>query len=380
MYVFSGIVLSILMVYGPLYIKKIGGNSNYHIALLFIIPSFIAFFFNNFWGTLYDYYPKLSWFVIFGYLSNFIAFMLLAYPHDYKFFLGVTVFVFIFGQAQFSAGQAYITLKYPNKKGEYLGKLMGAESFGWFLGCILSYFVFSNTENILVIRFIFKLISLLSLILCVLFAIFFDEDRKKLKGKLDKKVDFFGNLRLFYSNFEFFKFTLFVFMFAGLNMLFFSMFSPYYVNVLGGKKKYLSLATAGATLLGALAFNVLGKISDKYGVKKMIFAGVTVYSLFYFVLCFVKNPIAVMIIYMLPIYPVLKIGSNAFISKNTDKNIRGTGIGAMESVHILASAVFPIISAKLTQTYGLDKLPQISFIGSLVLIVLFLVLFRKREY
>jgi MFS family permease len=135
------------------------------------------------------------------------------------------------------------------------------------------------------------------------------------------------------------------------------------------------LAAAATTLLGAIAFRVIGPLDDRIGRKPMFLLGAFGYAIYFATIYFVTNTVVVTILWTLPIYPLIQASAAALMSDYTSIADRGKGLGILESAISLGGGIGPLIGGVIADTTQLQSVILFAFaaaLGSAVLSQLFL--------
>lgn len=122
-----------------------------------------------------------------------------------------------------------------------------------------------------------------------------------------------------------------------------SFFTIYLVDSLSGSRLMAGLAATATTVLGAIAFRIVGPLDDKIGRKPMFLLGSVGYALYFATIFLVTNTLVVTILWTLPIYPLIQASAAALMSDYTSIADRGKGLGILESAISLGGGVGPLI-------------------------------------
>jgi DHA1 family multidrug resistance protein-like MFS transporter len=135
------------------------------------------------------------------------------------------------------------------------------------------------------------------------------------------------------------------------------------------------LAATATTLLGAIAFRVVGPLDDRIGRKPMFLLGAVGYAIYFATIYFVTNTVVVTILWTLPIYPLIQASAAALMSDYTSIADRGKGLGILESAISLGGGLGPLIGGVIADTTQLQSVILFAFaaaLGSAALSQLFL--------
>jgi MFS family permease len=154
-----------------------------------------------------------------------------------------------------------------------------------------------------------------------------------------------------------------------------SFFTIYLVDSLSGSRLMAGLAATATTLLGAIAFRVVGPLDDRIGRKPMFLLGAVGYAIYFATIYFVTNTVVVTILWTLPIYPLIQASAAALMSDYTSIADRGKGLGILESAISLGGGLGPLIGGVIADTTQLQSVILFAFaaaISSAVVSQLFL--------
>jgi MFS family permease len=134
-----------------------------------------------------------------------------------------------------------------------------------------------------------------------------------------------------------------------------SFFTIYLVNSLNGSRLMAGVAATATTLLGAIAFRVVGPLNDRIGRKPMFLLGAVGYAIYFATIYFVTNTVVVTILWTLPIYPLIQASAAALMSDYTSIVDRGKGLGILESAISLGGGVGPLIGGVIADATQLQS-------------------------
>ena len=351
-------------------------------------------------STLFYSVPQTAWIIgsiIWGVLSDVkfrrkmilggssILFGLLLLP--FIFTQNPLILILFFTAAYFFAAgrnaslNAYITIV-EKERGKALSWVIMAGSTGWFMGSLVSGFIYENLNPIILFLF-----ASLFIITAGITAFTLKE------AKRDKVHSSVSHFRVYLNLFK--KPIIAVVCVAGLVIyvsqnLVSSMFSVYFVNGLGGTPTLYSIASAAAAGFGILASFALGHLSEKkyFGRAGAILYSIIGYIIFYS-LVLTKNLAIVAIGWALPFYAGIMIGGPAFVSDHTEEANRSRGMALFDMFasvgttfgYIFASLI--IYSLMLTNIIqAMTLLTELAIAITVITLVFFvagLVILNKRR-
>ncbi|MBI2945350.1 MAG: MFS transporter [Candidatus Wallbacteria bacterium] len=361
-YAILGVNVSAVLVYGPLYIRQLEPErADLWISLLLALPSLTGFIGHNLWGVVYDRGGTPGRFALLSLVSEALLFALLLTTRSAAALVGLATVFSLFSTALFPAAKAWSTLVRPDGKGAVLGKLHAAESVGWAIGALAGGFASMSTADLLsVVRALFWFCLLGSAATAVLVAAAFPRVSAPAAPPVAHAV--VSGLRALYGRTDLRKLSAFLFIVTSANVAFFTYISTYLCSYLGGSATLLSASMAGATVGGTLAFPIFGRLADTLGRRALLQGALAAYVLFYGTLCMVTDPVTLAWLYAIPIYPAIRIATNAWLADLTEARERASGMGLLEGVGALASVAGPIVGWLFVSRLGHGVLPLVPLV------------------
>lgn len=148
-----------------------------------------------------------------------------------------------------------------------------------------------------------------------------------------------------------------------------SFFTVYLVDVLNGSRLTAGLAATGTTVLGIVAYRLVGPLNDKVGRKPVFMLGAAGYAAYFTILYFVTNVVVVTVLWILPIYPLVQSAAAALMSDYTSEADRGKGLGLLESAISLGGGLGPLAGGLIADALQLQAVIVFSLIIALVSVV-----------
>jgi len=356
-YFLLGMNLAIFFVYCPLFLPLMGFDSISGVSLLVGIPACSTLIGQNFWGALCLKGDRFKLLLLLGSISFAPLYLFLALSTNTQIlFLYLAVHGFLLG-AFYPSTQTLGTLVQSEKKGEIIGKFLTYESAGWGLACLcMGLLTGIYAPSIEVYSRVFLALSLINgLIVFYLFLSFpskiqgLDWTRIQSRGKTAYK-------RLLQSPPVLCLFVYILLVETGGTMFFF-FFSRYFTGILGGSEEVLGYAMTVCTILGILSLPIVGRVSDKRGYFSVLVFSAISYFFVFSLVNLTSNPILVIMIYAMPIYPLISVSANAGIASITSESERAIGFGLLESVFHGATLLSPLFGGIFLSKIGLENLP-----------------------
>ncbi len=144
-----------------------------------------------------------------------------------------------------------------------------------------------------------------------------------------------------------------------------SFFTIYLVDSLSGSRLMAGLAATATTVLGAIAFRIVGPLDDRFGRKPMFLLGAVGYAIYFATIYFVTNTVVVTILWTLPIYPLIQASAAALMSDYTSIPDRGKGLGILESAISLGGGLGPLIGGVIADATQLQSVILFAFAAAL---------------
>ena len=148
-----------------------------------------------------------------------------------------------------------------------------------------------------------------------------------------------------------------------------SFFTLYLVDVLSGSRLTAGLAATGTTVLGIVAYRLVGPLTDKVGRNPVYMLGAAGYAANFTTLYFVTNVVVVTVLWILPIYPLVQSAAAALMSDYTSAADRGKGLGLLESAISLGGGLGPLAGGLIADAAQLQAVIVFSLIIALVSVV-----------
>ena len=302
-------------------------------------PAIVVMITTNVWGSISDRVGLRKPFMIVGFLGYASTFFFYAVVTDVLQFVIVGVVGAVFSSAALPMGQAHLTTG-TEKKGERLGYFLAVQSGGWFLGSLSSGLLIDiiGLRPLFIFGGILGIIATASCIIYIRDIPFETRTREDDKG-IRELLRIPGMSRLVSA--------------VGLSQI--GMNSVSYVmaiiivDELGGLTAYVGFANSGATIIAVLVTGYIGKIVDKRGPVKVLISAFVAYALFATGFALVTDPIAAMILWAFPIYPLSSTAANALAAYITGEDERGRAMSLIYGAQNAGTFAGPIIGGVFAQ-------------------------------
>jgi MFS family permease len=155
-----------------------------------------------------------------------------------------------------------------------------------------------------------------------------------------------------------------------------SFFTIYLVDSLSGSRFMAGLTAT--TLLGAIAFRIVGPLDDRIGRKPVFLLGAVGYAIYFATIYFITNTIVVTILWTLPIYPLIQASAAALMSDYTSIADRAKGLGILESAISLGGGIGPLIGGAIADATQLQSVILFALAAALSSAALSQLFLRER--
>jgi MFS family permease len=357
------------MVFGPFLIGAIepAASRSLYVALVFAVPALMAFLGQNYWGGTFDHSGRYKPFLVGSFLVAGLTFFMLLDAESGLAFVGLLGIGTFFSVALLPIGQVYATVHHGTAKGQVLGFLFAAESVGWGLACLMGVTGWAGLDGRAFLDRLFSLSLVLSSAVGLLLAIGFSAPPLEAGGRraptLASLVSEWGTL---YRDRRIMRMAAVVFLLTAGSVLFLAFYTTYLCVHLGGSKALLGASLAAGTFLGAVSFPLYGRLSDRIGRRPLILAATVSYVFLFGSFVFVADPRLLAFLYSIPLYPAIRVATNAFLADLTDVGVRGGGMGLIEGVQAISSAIAPLVGYAVLEAYGYAALPAAACVLMLI--------------
>jgi MFS family permease len=339
---------SIFWQFGALYLfAGIGETAFLLIGLVGGLPVLVGVAGVYFWGALSDRWQRRIPFMTIGFIAQAFAFFLYIVIQDSLSFLLVTCAAYLFSVAAVPMANAYLT-EARVLKGGSVGLLLATSSLGWSVGAFGGGFLISviHMSGLFLVGGIAYLVGVTTILLFVR-----EVPRNPTANTEHEAIQ---NPEPTPSSPSTWRRVLLVLAIAvaigsiGINAFTF-FFGIYLVEELAGTTLMIGFANGFASLTG-LGFTLFaGYGSDRFGRKPMILVGFVGYAVFMVVYFFVLDPWIAMVLWIIPLYPLVYTASYAAGADLSGVTHRGRAMSIIATANLLGSGIGPIIGGALVQ-------------------------------
>jgi NNP family nitrate/nitrite transporter-like MFS transporter len=326
----------------------IGETAFLLIGLIGGLPVLIGLIGVYLWGALSDRWHRRLPFIIVGFCAQAISFFAYIFIQDSLTFLIVTCAAYLFSIAAVPMANAYLT-EARIHKGEAVGLLLATSSGGWSIGAFTGGFLFASIG--MSGLFLLGGFALLGGAVIILFIVREIPSSSQIVNPAGKLQDLPSppmpwlkpKLRI----------LLMVALGIGIGSIgvnaFAYFFGVYLVSEIGGTPLMIGVANGFASIFGLIATLAAGYSCDRIGRKPILLVGFAGYAFFMLTYLFVINPWVAMLLWVIPLYPLVSTAGYAAAADLSKITQRGRAMSAIATANSLGSAIGPIIGGALFQ-------------------------------
>jgi MFS family permease len=300
-----------------------------------------------FWGALSDRWQRRIPFIAIGFVAQASAFFLYIFIQDSLSFLLVTCAAYLFSVAAVPMANAYLT-EARILKGGSVGLLLATSSLGWAVGAFSGGFLISviQMSGLFLVGGIAYLIGMTIILVLV-------REVPRTATANHKETTTVNPEPAPAPSFSWGWVLLFLAITVAIGSIgvntFSFFFGIYLAGELPGTTLMIGIANGFAALTG-LGFTLFaGYGSDRFGRKPMILLGFLGYAVFMIVYLFVYDPWLAMVLWIIPLYPLVYTASYAAAADLSGVARRGRAMSVIATANLLGSGIGPIIGGALVQ-------------------------------
>lgn len=357
----------------PMFLKSIG----FTIVGIGILEGFVEAFAGiskGYFGNLSDRIGKRVPFIRFGYAISAIAKPLMALMTFPVWIFIMRTFERLGKGIRTSARDAYLSdHSTPETKGRVFGFHRSMDTIGAAIGPVIALIVLYYLPEKYRLLFI---ISVIPGILAVLFTFIVKDTARKATAKISK-ISFFAFLAYWKRANSTYKFLI-------IGLLAFTLINSSDAFILLGLKQkgYSDTQVIGFyifyNLVYALTSYPIGRLSDRYGQKRILVIGFALFAASYGLFGFITTTWALALVFIL--YGVFASStegiSKALITNLSKKEDTATALGFYTSLASICTLLASTISGILWTIWSLKVMFLVSAVGALLVTTYFLVYFR----
>ncbi len=343
------IAQSIFWQFGSYYLfAGLPGTTLFLIGLVGGLPVLIGLTGVYFWGALSDKFHRRIPFMIFGFIAQALAFFIYIFIRDSLSFLIVTCIAYFFSVAAVPLANAYLT-EARAFKGGAVGLLLATSSLGWAIGAFGGGLLFTGIG----MSGLFLLGAFAYLIGGILILLLVRELPTHPTGDIMRSVHSEKPTKIGMKSTSENRVLLTIAAAVAIGSIgvnaFSFFFGLYLIHEISGTAEMLGIANGFASLTGLVFTLAAGYGSDRIGRKPIILLGFVGYAVFMIVYLFIINPWIAMILWIIPLYPLVYTASYAAAADLSKIVRRGRAMSIVAAANSIGTGIGPILGGVLVQ-------------------------------
>lgn len=359
-----------VMPFIPFYVQELGitdvGQAAQWAGILTGVPAVVMTIFSPIWGSLADIYGRKLMVerAMFG--SAISIFLMALSTNVYQ-----LLFFRILQAALTGTVAACIALVSSSSPSQKMGYSLGLMQTAIFTGTCIGPLLGGIIADSFGYRNSFRITSILLFIAGLLVFFLVKEDFRPLSKKEISSNNFWENLRIVFSSQQLIN-MIFVFFLVQFSVMIVNpVFALFIKETFTSIKSISSITGTMLALTGfasAISSAYIGRISDKYGYKKLLIVTILGAGIFYLPQAFVSSISQLMVlrIFLGLFYGGILPIANTIITFSTSPNDRGKAFGVTTSATFLGNTLGPFAGGLIASTLGLKDI----FIFTSILLVL----------
>ncbi len=327
----------------------LGVTSFLVMTAIFATPPLVMMIAMGFWGAVSDHFRTRKPFLLLGFVGWGSMYLFSSLVRTSAEFFVVSLVGTIFASAALPTGQALITSG-TEARGERLGLLLAARSAGWFAGALSSGLLYDVIGMFVLFR--------ISAMLCfgaLVAGVILVDDIPPAPSLRSRPAHLFDILRRPGMTVLVLAVTLSTLGVSSITSIMAIIIS----DELGGPTSFVGFANAGATALAALITGYVGRITDRQGPARVLVTGFLSYVLFSVAFALVTDPLTAVILYSLPLYPLVATAASAFAALVSQEEERGRAMGLVNGAQNGGNAIGPIVGGWFADNVFLSAHPVV---------------------
>src|SRR5712671_1116493 len=358
----EGFALTLIQGFLPLYVRQALREPSFvTVGLVLAVPAVGTAIGSNFWGGLSDVTGRLKLMMLVG--AAGYVFALVGIPQLSH---GLAVLAYV-GLASLFYGtlaptlKAYATLVMPERREQAIATVLLAYSTGWLAG---SFGGGGLVEGGLAsgLRFAMWTCAGLTVVNAALVARFLPEIPRPpapaaARERAGLVAGILSDLAALYENPRLFRLCVLSFFFVAGNYLMWGFFTVFLVERLGASLHTVRYALAASSVMGISALPFVGPLVRRFGGRRTLAAGITLYLFMYAGLATARDPFVASVLYAAPLNGLVNVSANALASDYAGLSQRGGGLGVLQGAYALATVAGPLTGGFVADRYGLAAIP-----------------------
>jgi len=333
------------------FIYAIGGTFT-EVALVSALQNIFSILLSPFWGALSDEIGKRKPFIVLGSASIalFTPFFIIA--DDVIEYLVIFLFASVFSSMVYPSINAYLSEIVESKyRGRTLGYFFGFNAIGWTLGGFLSGFI----AEYLGMNNVFFFAGLVGLTGALFAQLFVEESRREeieRKGAIKKAWRRVINTLRVQRNPDLNILLLVIMLYGVGSGIFFTIFQIKFFESVKRSFMLYGIVSGLSGLGSIIAPPFYGYLADKIGKKIVFQATLICYTVYFIVLGLIWDPIILAVLWLLPLWPGVRISSIAIAADISGDRTMGEYQGFVNSSSAVSRAVGALLGGIIADLFN----------------------------
>lgn len=356
----EGAALILMQGFLPLYVRQALDETHFlTLGAVVAVPALGTVVASNFWGGLSDVSGRLKPFVLVGVLGYAAALAVLPSLRQ-----GAQVLVLV-GLASLLYGtlaptlKTYVTLATPARREHALAYLLMAQAVGWLLGSWAWSSLFEGKGYPGLGRAVLLSAGLFLAYAALAAGRLADLRRPPLPARASRGWlgGLLADLASLYENARLLRVCVVAFLTIAGNYIAWGFFSIYVTERLHGSIRIVGYSLGGSAVAAIAVYFAVGSIVKRFGGGLVLAVTVSAYALMYLAMVFLRSPLAVAALYVVPLYGLFAVSLNTLAAEYSRAEQRGGGLGVLNGVLGLGTVAGPLVAGHFSDRQGLGAIP-----------------------
>lgn len=354
-----GLNYCIFMIFLPLAVSQ-DAKDLISIAKLFGIPALSAILGQSFFGWLCLRKDRFRSLIILTFISFLCFWLLLVAQVDQTWLFTFLIIHGFLSSAMIPSSKTLITLLHPERKAEEIGGLFASESAAMAITSAgIGWWLHNQGATLHAYQHLYWICVLGNLMFCVAIFLLLPKTVPSLRWDVLSRQNPGSFGRVFRTP-GIKPLYIYLILVSGGSCFYFFYFGRYLKDILGGTELHVGLSMTLATLFGAIAYPLYGRAMKIAGPVKGLWLCFVSYILCFTSLHFISGTTAYVLVYALPLYPLMTVASNLYLATHTADLDRGVGFGFLDTAYQVSGVLAPLIGLFIFDFIGLQHLSLIA--------------------
>lgn len=342
----------IIFGYLPIQLHSAGEERLTVLALITAVPALIRFVGSGAWGAASSRSGRVKPYLVVGlggYLAVLFLLAVLSEPWASVLVVGIGSLLF---SAVAPLSKSLVSLQSQGGAGRSLAGWLQAESLGWLAGGVAISLVGETAGGFQVLLAISAgLITLEGLL--VLFAL--PEVPAVTAGTEDQTPSLLGLARLLKSPRIWMPLAAFSTLVVASEGTF-TVYGVYLTRFLGGSESLYGASLTISTLLGVLAYRLLGALTHRIRPERLLPVTAAAYGASYLVMAAWRDPLVMAALFAFPLYSIARAGVIWQVAQETTSAQRSAAMGFLDGSEALAMGLGALVAGAIADGLGFGVL------------------------